>query len=174
MPNYDNTERVEYLGQSLTPQQVAFIRAYEELRVINYTVRATGTGRNCHYRWMEKDSAYHAAFELAKKNVVDDLFARAMERGAEGWDEPVFHLGEETGKKRRFSDTLLMFSLKRLDPRFRDNQSQVNVSVSPVVAQQNVQEALTAAKSDPGYVEYLRLKTVADAETPAEFSDLLA
>ena len=44
--------------------------------------------------------------------LVERLETEAQRRAVEGWDEPVFHEGREVGKKRRYSDTLLIFTLK--------------------------------------------------------------
>ena len=79
-------------------------------------------GRSSHYRWLEKDPEYRAAFDLAKEDATDVLEAEAHRRAVEGVEEQVgWYRGVAGGTVRRYSDVLLIFLLKSLRPeRYRE------------------------------------------------------
>ena len=174
MPLHDPTERSEFYGERLTPQQIAFLRAYLKYGVLSKTHRATGTGKSTHYKWLEIDTAYIRAFESVKADVVDDLTRVAMDRATKGWEEPVYQQGMLCGHKRKFSDTLLMFVLKKLDPSFRDSGSQTTINVGSGASQRDIQAVISDAKQDPQYLQFLRNQGLeADETDDDEFADLL-
>jgi hypothetical protein len=57
---------------------------------------------------------------------VEKMESEADRRAIEGTNKPVFYQGEQCGVIREYSDSLLMFRLKRLDPAYRDRHD-VNV-----------------------------------------------
>jgi hypothetical protein len=68
--------------------------------------KAAAIGRRTHYEWVESDPEYAAAVEDAKADAIEALELEARKRA--------------TARKRP-SDTLLIFLLKKLDPSYRDN-----------------------------------------------------
>lgn len=59
-------------------------------------------------------------------------------RAIEGTDKPVIYQGKITGSYKEFSDNLLMFRAKRLDPSYRDNYNDRSMENTPVVTQINI------------------------------------
>ena len=55
--------------------------------------------------------------------AVGKLDAEINRRAIEGIDHPVIYKGEITATYKQYSDNLLMFRAKRLDPSYRDNYS---------------------------------------------------
>ena len=101
----------------MNPQQRAVLAAFRETGNVRLTCKAAGVGRSTHYRWLEKDSEYRAAFNLAKEDATDVLEAEAHRRAVEGWEEAVgWYKGEAGGTVRKYSDVLLIFLLKGLRP----------------------------------------------------------
>lgn len=102
--------------------------------------KAAGVHRRSHYGWMKKDEAYAAAFAEAVTEACERLEAEAMRRGRDGWNEPVFQGGKKVGVIRRYSDTLLIFTLKGLMPeRYRERYEHTGkdggpIQLQPVVA----------------------------------------
>ena len=56
-------------------------------------------------------------------------------RAIEGVDHPVIHQGVITATYKQYSDNLLMFRAKRLDPEYRDNYSEPNKGQTAPVTQ---------------------------------------
>ena len=55
--------------------------------------------------------------------ALGTLEAEIHRRAVEGVDHPVIHQGVITTTFKQYSDNLLMFKAKRLDPQYRDNYS---------------------------------------------------
>ena len=49
------------------------------------------------------------------------LVAECDRRALEGWDEPVYRKGQVMGIVRKYSDVLLIFRMKKLDPSYREH-----------------------------------------------------
>jgi hypothetical protein len=96
--------------------QAAFLAAFSGCGRINRAAEISKIHRDQHYDWLKKDKTYSARFEDAKKKAIGFLEDVAVKRATEGWDEPVFYKGEETGCVRKFSDLLLIFTLKGVAP----------------------------------------------------------
>lgn len=97
-------------------RQANFLEKFVEIGTVYGAARAIGIGAKQHYRWLEADEEYRAAFAEAERDAVDRLAAEAHRRAVDGVVEPVFYKGEQCGEIRRYSDTLLMFLLKARDP----------------------------------------------------------
>lgn len=108
-------------------QKDLFLEALASGLTVTAACEAGGFSANCAYLLRGKDPAFADAWAKAKARgeaaLVERLETEAQRRAVEGWDEPVFHEGREVGKKRRYSDTLLIFTLKGLAPdRYRERQ----------------------------------------------------
>ena len=65
----------------------------------------------------KNDQVFAAAFEVARTMAAQALESEAIRRAFDGVDEPVgWYKGEPGGVIRRYSDNLLMFSLKGAMP----------------------------------------------------------
>lgn len=90
------------------------------------TVACTTIGicYNTMYRWREGSPAFKRAFDLCmeegKARLIDQLQREAFRRGHDGVEEPVFFMGKEVAKVRKYSDALLTSMLKAKVPDFRD------------------------------------------------------
>ena len=97
-----------------------------------------------------QDSDFVDLEEAAKNTYVEALESEADRRGVEGVDDPVYYDGEVVGHKKKYSDPLLMFRLKKLDPdgyRERtDNRHQVDLKLA-------VHVYIPDTKRDPEIIE---------------------
>lgn len=122
--------------KGLSNNQKAFLLAYARLGTITHAAKEAGVVRQQHYEWLECPD-YKACYDAAHAEACDVLEQEARRRATTGWDEPVFHNGEECGVKRKFSDTLLIFLMKGAMPdKYRDNSKVEhvgNVDVGPVL-----------------------------------------
>jgi len=78
-----------------------------------YKRRQTDTTGEYIKRW---DAAYEMGIQV-RLNVSEN---EADRRAIEGVEEPVYQKGKLVGKVRKFSDALLMFRIKKLNPAYRD------------------------------------------------------
>lgn len=87
------------------------------------------------YKLRAEDDQLAAAWEEAITIGVEALEDEAKRRAYEGWEEPVWHQGQQCGTVRKFSDTLLIVLLKGHKPeKYRENQKiDHTVDVSPPV-----------------------------------------
>ena len=84
------------------------------------------------YEWCKKDPEFAVAWEEAAQIYIDKLALEADRRAYEGVSNPVYQGGELVGHKQEYSDTLLMFRLKRLDPQYRDRTEITGKNGGPV------------------------------------------
>ena len=97
----------------------------------NVTRAADEAGWNrCLYRKRQADPAFARAWDEAAAIGVAALEDEARRRAYEGWDEPVWHKGEECGTVRKFSDTLLIVLLKAHMPEKYQERQKVEHSGS--------------------------------------------
>ena len=98
-------------------KKTKFLEAFAECGNITHSAKVAGVSRDTHYhKWLGVDKSYTEAFKQAREKAIDALEEEALRRAKEGWVEPVWHLGQQVGVVRKFSDTLLIFLLKGLRP----------------------------------------------------------
>lgn len=79
-----------------------------------------GYSRSTAYKYREEDESFREQWDDALAIYQEKLEAEADRRAVEGTAKPVFHNGEQCGEIQQYSDTLLMFRLKKLDPSYRE------------------------------------------------------
>ena len=94
----------------------AFLAAYTATASVTKAADAAKIHRRLHYKWLEADSDYVAAFQKAQSEAAQLLEDEAVRRAHEGVVEPIFYKGRPTGATRVYSDPLLMFLLRGLRP----------------------------------------------------------
>lgn len=95
----------------------AFLEHFAQTGNVSESCEAVGIKRRSNiYDWQERDDQFAAGFRESEIRATERLESEARRRGAEGYEEPVFHQGAECGRVRKFSDTLLIFLLKARAP----------------------------------------------------------
>ena len=101
--------------------QNLFVRAIASTGFISEAARAVGMSRQQHYEWLRKDPTYRQRVEDAKADYLDVLTLECDRRAVEGVRTPIVNgSGEVVGYRVIYSDELLMFRLKMIDPSYRD------------------------------------------------------
>lgn len=96
-----------------TPErQSEFLAVLSETANVSRACEIARVARRTVYEWRADDEAFRSAWDAAVEIGLSALEDEAVRRGHEGWDEPVFHKGQQCGVVRRYSDTLLIFTLK--------------------------------------------------------------
>ena len=70
--------------------------------------------------WRKEDEEFAERFAEAEMRYCDKIEKEVERRAIDGWDEPVFQNGVEVGKKKRFSDMLLLALTKSRLKKYRD------------------------------------------------------
>lgn len=73
-------------------------------------------------RARKEDPAFAEAWELAVEEGNDAIRDEIFRRGVSGVNEPVYHQGEVVGRKKKYSDTLLIVLAKSRMAEFREHQ----------------------------------------------------
>jgi hypothetical protein len=123
-----------------------FLAAYRETGSVTRAAEAAGIHRSIHYRRLQEDPAYKAAFEAAHQVAIAVLEDEAIRRAVEGVEEPLTYQGQfqyadldddgnPAGKPlaiRKYSDSLLQFLLRGAKPeKYRERFSHdVNAKVT--------------------------------------------
>ena len=98
------------------PKKRALIAAYSECANVTRAAQLAGVTRGQHYDWKRNDEAYRLAFAEAMLIAGDALEDEAVRRAQLGVVEAVYQGGKEVGKRRRFSDMLMLHLLKGFKP----------------------------------------------------------
>ncbi|MBF0186096.1 MAG: hypothetical protein HQM06_17140 [Magnetococcales bacterium] len=96
-----------------------FLAALAQSGVITAAAEAAGMSRGCAYLQRAKDPDFAEQWESALEEFADSLESEAYRRAVEGWEEPIFHGGQEVGTIRRYSDSLLRDMLRARVPRYK-------------------------------------------------------
>ena len=100
-----------------TPARVeVFLNELMATANITRSAKLAGIGITTLYRHKNEDPKFAEAWYYAEQIGLDAVEDEVTRRGVEGWDEPVFYKGEQTGVIRKYSDTLLMFKLNGRRP----------------------------------------------------------
>ena len=77
--------------------------------------------RSTLYKRIRTDEDWADRWENAKETGNDAIRDEVARRGMRGVLEPVYHEGRVVGRRRKYSDNLLMFYAKSRMPEFREN-----------------------------------------------------
>ena len=112
-----------------------FLVAFAQRGIVSEAAEASKVHRTTHYEWLKTDPDYAEAFEVAKKQYIEKLEAELDKRALAGKQDPHSHI-------------LLMFRLKKLDPRYRDGAHiQVNQNQAIQVNNMTLEERRARVKA---------------------------
>ena len=84
-------------------------------------------------RWKRTDIyGFNKRLALAEQDYLEKLEAEIDRRAIDGIDHPVIHQGVITDTYKQYSDNLLMFKTKRVDPEYRDTVRSTPEATSPI------------------------------------------
>lgn len=129
----------------------AFLRCLAEGETVAAAAERSRLKWSTLYAWRGQEPDFREAWDRAARLGADALAARfegaLVERAVAGWDEPVFHAGEQVGTRKRYSDPLLMFGIRDLRERGRPSSGSPFVARTPQVTV--VIEPFPEFKPDP-------------------------
>ncbi len=104
------------------PKKRAWLRAFVETASVGFAARVAGVHRSTHRApgWGDVP-LFQAAYKRAKTMCIETFEDEAVRRAIEGLTrETGWYQGEAGGTLTEYSDNLLMFILKKLDPSYRE------------------------------------------------------
>lgn len=101
------------------------------------------------YRFKDCEPDFSAAWDEAVAAATDAMVSEARRRAVRGTDEPVFYQGAICGVVRKYSDTLLMFLIKKERPEYRDTQPDRNPPAPLSSVPEEVSGRMLAAVGGP-------------------------
>jgi hypothetical protein len=110
-----------------------FLKSLATTGRVGESIQAAGLNRSTVFALKRSDHVFAEQWQEAMDTYCDMLEAEIERRAVAGWDEPVFHMGEVCGYKRKFSDTLLLAKAKRHIPEYRDTQTKIDVGSGGVI-----------------------------------------
>jgi len=145
MSDQEDTNLVPLLPEAPTPQdfglpekpnavqldcwrrQEAFLDAYRRHGILGLACEESGVPVHTAESWDFRDThGFKKRRALADRSALGVVEAEINRRAIEGIDHPVIHQGVITTTYKQYSDNLLMFRAKRLDPSYRDNYAEPN------------------------------------------------
>lgn len=102
--------------KQIAAKKSAFLKALAKCGNVSQVSRDLGIPRRTHYDWIDDDPDYARDAEAAQQEYCDRLEAEADRRAVEGVEDPVYQGGQLVGKRRVYSDQLLITRLKALRP----------------------------------------------------------
>lgn len=104
--------------------RASFLQHLQETGNVTASAKAAGFSRTAAYERRSVDPEFAAAWKEAEEIATDTLEAEARRRAIEGVEEPVYYLGKECGRIRKYSDRMLEILLKAHRPdKFRERIS---------------------------------------------------
>lgn len=124
----------------------AFLDAYAETGDVQSAAKAAGINRSMHYRRLESDPGYRAAFEGTQRQVGENIEAAAVSRVLHGVKRQLFYKGKPIRQNGRlvyettYDSHLTHVLLKRFLP--AEYREQVAAEISGTL---NLVDRMTAA-----------------------------
>ena len=107
-----------------TTWRKAFIAALARSGNVTAAAEIVGKTRAGAYKARSTSPTFAKQWDQALEEASDAMELEAKRRAMSGVEEPVYYQGQEIGRVRKYSDTLLIFLLKAHRPeKFRDNVS---------------------------------------------------
>ena len=136
-------------NESVTPEKRArFLALLSECGNVTRAAEESGCGRVMLYKIRREDEAFAAEWETAADIGAKRLEDEARRRAVEGWQDPVWHQGQQVGTVRKYSDTLLICLLKAHHPeKYADRQKSETVLDATVQGSVSLDPSLAASIS---------------------------
>jgi hypothetical protein len=119
--------------------QLAFLDAFASIGTVRGAAAALGIHRRTHYKWIDTNPDYQAAFEEAREDLRDLIREEVRRRAIDGWGEPIVYRGEiaRDSKGRpltitKYSDRMLELLAKATCPEYRDKHEITGAGSEPL------------------------------------------
>ena len=120
--------------------QESFLATFSKTHLLCASADAAGISPQAVEQWRHEVDGHSGTlntfnfpkrFNMASLRYQETLDAEIDRRGVDGIDKPIYYKGEKVDTVKEYSDNLLMFRRKKLDPTYRDNYV-VNVGTKDI------------------------------------------
>jgi len=102
-------------------RRIRFLTVLERTGNVMAAAKAARVNRSTAYDERERNKEFADAWKEAVEAAIEGMELEAHRRAVKGTLKPVFYKGDQCGKIREYSDTLLIFMLKAHKPeKYRD------------------------------------------------------
>lgn len=116
--------------EEIKATQAEFLEKYIECGNITGVLKGMGVNYSRFREW-KKERDFMFAFIDAQEHACHTLEAEAWRRAVDGVEQPIFQNGREVGMRKEYSDVLLMFLMKGLNPgKYADRRVNQNINSS--------------------------------------------
>jgi hypothetical protein len=125
-----------------TPQTRA--RVIEEFRAcgrVDIACERCNIDRSTHYDWLKRFPDYKEAFDAVRAETAQILEDEAWRRAVEGTEKPIYQGGRLVGTVREYSDSLMTWLLRGLNPQRYGERMEVTGNASGPAIQVIVMQA---------------------------------
>ena len=98
---------------------------------VSRSANAAGVDRSNAYQRRLKNPEFSRRWDDAIEAATDAIEAEARRRAVEGVEEPVYYKGQECGRIRRYSDSLLLALLRAKRPQEYRDSGRVEIANAP-------------------------------------------
>ncbi len=125
-------QNMEYFNdERITETQRLYLAAFAEVGNKTYAARVAGVSPGTPKGWRKpsknEEAKERAAAFVDLEGIANDMYKDKLvmeidRRAVEGYDDPIFYQGEQVGRRKIYSDNLLMFRTKAIAPEYREVQ----------------------------------------------------
>lgn len=109
-----------------------FLEHFAECGCIGAASAHAGVSRRTHLNWKKTDRRFFVAFEEALCLAIESFEVEAARRAKDGVLVPVYQGGKAVGAIRKYSDLLLIFLLRAMNPeKYRDSSEHLHFAGQP-------------------------------------------
>ena len=146
--------------------QESFLAKFSKTHLLCASADAAGISPQAVEQWRHEVDGHSGTlntfnfpkrFNMASLRYQETLDAEIDRRGVEGIDKPIYYKGEKVDTIKEYSDNLLMFRRKKLDPSYRDNYT-------PTVNPQDIKVTSITFNFPPGIEPPAAPEPVTEAE----------
>lgn len=99
--------------QATRKWEAKFLEAFRRHKSITHACRAAHLDPSTVYKWRKESESFADKWDEIYNEITDLIETSAVNRAADGWEEPVFYQGAICGTVRKYSDVLQIFMLKK-------------------------------------------------------------
>jgi len=116
---------------NLDPEQIyTFLESLRKYPNATKAAKKAGINRTYVYEKCKNDPFFKEQMDQAIDIGMNTLEEECLRRASEGYEEPIFHKGEEVGSKTKYSDTLAIVLLKANKPEKYKDRYEANIKTT--------------------------------------------